>query len=107
MWQEEAKKQAYFEQIETMIIPDILKQIDEGKININILLDKLKSEEIADNIRNIADIILHNKEIKEELRNPKQNPEHTKMLCHLIFALTTIDKMSLRGLGISLDLIGY
>ena len=99
--EEEQKEDEYMsEEQKARLIEMITKDIDSGLINLDDLLDKENLKKILENIRSIIEIISNNMEIRKELKNPKEHPEHIFALCRLIYFLIDFDENSKLGMGI-------
>ena len=88
------------EEQQARLIEMITKDIDSGIINLDDLLDKENLKKILENIRSIIEIISNNMEIRKELKNPKEHPEHIFALCRLIYFLIGFDGDSKLGMNI-------
>ena len=87
------------EEQQARFIEMMTKYIDSGMINLDDLLDKENLEEIPEKIESFIKMLSNDMEILEELKNPKEHPEHIFALCRLIYFLIDIDEASKLGIS--------
>ena len=88
------------EEQQARFIEMMTKYIDSGMINLDDLLDKENLEEIPEKIESFIKMLSNDMEILEELKNPKEHPEHIFELCRLIYFLIDFDENSKLGMSI-------
>ena len=99
--EEEQKEEEYMsEEQKARLIEMITKDIDSGLINLDDLLDKENLKEMLEKIKSFIELLSNHMEIREELKNPKEHPEHIFELCRLIYFLIDFDENSKLGMGI-------
>ena len=81
------EEQPMSEEQQAALINFITTAIDKGLINLDELLNKENLKDKLDKIKFIVEMISDKKEIQEELKNPKEHPEHIFALCRLIYFL--------------------
>ena len=82
-----SEEQPMSEEQKAALINSITTAIDKGLINLDELLDKENLKDMLDKIKFIVEMISEKKKIQEELKNPKEHPEHIFALCRLIYFL--------------------
>ena len=99
--EEEQKEEEHMsEEQKAHLIEMITKDIDSGLINLDDLLDKENLKNMLEKIKSFIELLSNHMEIREELKNPKEHPEHIFALCRLIYFLIDFDENSKLGMGI-------
>ena len=95
-----SEEQPMSEEQQAALINFITTAIDKGLINLDELLNKENLKDMLDKIKFIVEMISDKKEIQEELKNPKEHPEHIFALCRLINFLVDFTDFANLGLCI-------